>query len=84
MIIVHLVIFAITVATVFVSAAFERREGINLFARYKEEDVEDEPDEAEEQDEEDAYTAVDRRAREEQNERILRLLGQSQNYDEEK
>ena len=84
MIIVHLVIFAITVATVFVSAAFERREGINLFARYKEEDVEDEPDEAEEQDEEDAYTAVDRRAREEQNERILRLLGQSQNDDEEK
>lgn len=84
MIIVHLVIFAITVATVFVSAAFERREGINLFARYKEEDIEDEPDEAEEQDEEDAYTAVDRRAREEQNERILRLLGQSQNDDEEK
>ena len=84
MIIVHLVIFAITVATVFVSAAFERREGINLFARYKEEDVEDEPDEVEEQDEEDAYTAVDRRAREEQNERILRLLGQSQNDDEEK
>ena len=84
MIIVHLVIFAITVATVFVSAAFERREGINLFARYKEEDVEDEPDEVEEQDEEDAYTAVDRRAREEQNERILRLLGQSRNDDEEK
>lgn len=84
MIIVHLVIFAITVATVFVSAAFERREGINLFARYKEEDVEDEPDEVEAQDEEDAYTAVDRRAREEQNERILRLLGQSRNDDEEK
>lgn len=84
-IIVSAILFVATVAVIFVSARFEKLAQMNLFFKHKKQTEEDEETvEEEDTDETDAYTAMDRRAREEQNERILRLLNKSKDNEQEK
>ena len=83
------IIFALTVAVIFISARYESLCEMNVFIRYKSQESDEEDDtvsDGELDDSEDAYAAMDRKTREEQNERILRLLnraGQEQNGDSE-
>lgn len=84
-IIVDVILFAATVAVIFISARFERLAQMNLFFKHKKQVEEDDETEKEETDDEtDAYGMMDRRAREEQNERILRLLNKSKENEQEK
>ena len=75
--IVELVLFLLTVAVTFISVRYERLAEMNLFVRYRRDDEDEDEPEEETVDDEDDYAMMDRRAREEQNERILRLLSKT-------
>ena len=75
-VIITMVLFAATLALVFITAPMESLAEMNVFVRYKREETEDVEDDGYEEEfqNEDAYDTLDRRTREEQNEKILKLL----------
>ncbi len=74
--IITFVLFAATVAVIFITSRAESLAEMNVFVKYKKQDAEELQDEEYEEifSEENAYETLDRRAREEQNEKILKLL----------
>ena len=79
---IDIALVAAVVAVILISARYETLCEMNVFVRYREDEEEEE---YEEQyavpEDEDAFTEMDRRTREEQNERILRLLNKSEEDD---
>lgn len=75
-VIITLALFVATIAVIFITARAESLAEMNVFVKYKKQDAEELQDEEYEEvfSEENAYEALDRRAREEQNEKILKLL----------
>ena len=75
---IDVVLAVAVVAVIFVSAKYETLREMNVFVKYRDEEQEEEYEEqyvAEES--EDVFSEMDRKAREEQNERILRLLNKT-------
>ena len=75
---IDVALFVAVVAVIFVSAKYETLREMNVFVRYR---VEEEDEQYEEQygadEEADVFSEMDRKTREEQNERILRLLNKA-------
>lgn len=66
------------VAVIFVSAKYETLQEMNVFVRYRDEEQQEEYEEQyTNYEKEDIFSEMDRKTREEQNERILRLLNKS-------
>lgn len=75
---IDLALLIAVVAVIFISAKYETLREMNVFVRYR---VEEEEEQYEEQfstnEEDDVFSEMDRKTREEQNERILRLLNKA-------
>ncbi len=81
-----LVLYALTVAVIFVSKKYERLEELDIYRLTEKKTAvieENAEEEIQEDEPEDAYEAMMRRSREEQAESILRLLNKDRNNNEE-
>ena len=81
---IELALVVAVIAVTFISARYETLCEMNVFVRYRDEEEEEEYEEQYATEEsEDIFSEMDRKAREEQNERILRLLNKTAESDGE-